>query len=869
MKDQDKTKRQLIEELAELRRSEAKWRSVVENAPLFVAVVDRSGKMEFLNRYRPGFDPATVIGRPIYDFLQPQSHAVARECLEHVFQTGKETSFENIGAGAEGGVSDYVTDVGPVIVGSKIIAATLIARDITDRKRAEKELATSKAILQAAFDSLPFDFAAVGLDGRYMLQNATSKANWGDAIGKPPDEVCTNKDDLSIWLDNHRRAFGGEKVEGEVGLTIKGKQRFCHHVTVPIWNEGCIQGILGVNIDITDRKRAEEALQKAHDELERRVEERTAELKRANDELAVFEAFAESSSQGLGMADLDGRIAYVNPTMCRLIGEADPRDAMGKPIWAYHPEGGEEWRAIEMLPALEREGHWEGELPICSRQGKLTPTLHHVFLLRDGKRTPVRHCVIATDISERKQADRLLRESEENLRTFFNTIEDLFFVINQDGSIVWVNETAKTRLDYHEDELIGESVLCIHPEDRQKEAGEIIASMVAGSAKICPVPLVTKQGRLIPAETRVVKGRWNGRDVLFGVSKDISELRASEERFAKAFHSNPLPMAITAAAGGELLDVNQAFVDTLGYARDELIGATALGLGLFTVPGRQIAAFEIMREQGTLRYFDADVRTKDGRVRHGVFSAETIQLQDQRVLLSVMADITDRKLAEEALERERQSLWRMLQASDHERQTISYDIHDGLAQYLGGAIMQFQAHDALQQNSPNEAKKAHQTALELVRLAHAESRRLISGVRPPVLDEAGLETAISHLVHEQRLHGGPKIKLDSDVQFGRLPPILENAIYCIAQEALTNACKHSNSKKVKVTMAQEGHKVRLEVQDWGIGFDQESVEKGHFGLEGIRQRVRLLGGRLTIDSKPGFGTLVHVVVPIVERKGEV
>ena len=103
------------------------------------------------------------------------------------------------------------------------------------------------------------------------------------------------------------------------------------------------------------------------------------------------------------------------------------------------------------------------------------------------------------------------------------------------------------------------------------------------------------------------------------------------------------------------------------------------------------------------------------------------------------------------------------------------------------------------------------------------------------------------------------------MQFGRLPPILENALYRIAQEALTNACKHSRSKKATVTMVQEGQDVRLEVRDWGIGFDPEAVGKGHFGLEGIRQRVRLLGGRLTIESAPGSGTLVQVVAPILEK----
>ena len=82
---------------------------------------------------------------------------------------------------------------------------------------------------------------------------------------------------------------------------------------------------------------------------------------------------------------------------------------------------------------------------------------------------------------------------------------------------------------------------------------------------------------------------------------------------------------------------------------------------------------------------------------------------------------------------------------------------------------------------------------------------------------------------------------------------------------MTNACKHSKSKKVKLTLVQQGHDVRLKVRDWGIGFDTDLVKDGHFGLEGIRQRVRLLGGQLAIESKPDSGTLVQVVVPIVER----
>ena len=220
------------------------------------------------------------------------------------------------------------------------------------------------------------------------------------------------------------------------------------------------------------------------------------------------------------------------------------------------------------------------------------------------------------------------------------------------------------------------------------------------------------------------------------------------------------------------------------------------------------------------------------------------------------------------MERERQSLWQMLRASDHERRIFAYEIHDGLAQYLAAAGMQLQVFADLRNSLPEDVQKACDAVTQLINQSHREARRLISEVRPPVIDEIGLETAISHLVHEQRRRGGPKIEFRGNVQFDRLTSILEDNLYRIVQEALTNARKYSESEEVTVTLAQEGQDVRLEVQDWGIGFDQGSVGKGHFGLEGIRQRVRLLGGRLNIESKPGSGTLVQVVVPIVERSVE-
>ena len=134
-------------------------------------------------------------------------------------------------------------------------------------KAGRREAAKHRALLHATIDCLPFDFFALGSDGRYFLQNAASKASWGDAAGKLPEEVCPNNEDLALWLDNNRRALCGETVEAEVTLTRHGEKRSYYNVIAPIRGETETYGILGVNVDITGRKRAEAALRQTHEEL--------------------------------------------------------------------------------------------------------------------------------------------------------------------------------------------------------------------------------------------------------------------------------------------------------------------------------------------------------------------------------------------------------------------------------------------------------------------------------------------------------------------------------------------------------------------------------------------------------------------------
>jgi len=253
-----------------------------------VFILDKDGHFVHVNgiiEQRSGIPLDKFVGLNFLDIVSPAYHEKVKMNFEEVMR-GEEVPPVDFEYLRPDGTSVAVEgSVMPVFRGDEVVAVLGISRDITERKKMEAALRESEAEFRTAIESLPFDLFVINSEGRYVIQNSAIRKRYGDIIGKRPEELDVDEDTLKLWESNNRRAFAGETVEGDVSFRVREKEGFYHNIISPIYTDGQVHRIMGINIDITERKMAELGLTRARDELEERVEQRTADLKAKTKEL--------------------------------------------------------------------------------------------------------------------------------------------------------------------------------------------------------------------------------------------------------------------------------------------------------------------------------------------------------------------------------------------------------------------------------------------------------------------------------------------------------------------------------------------------------------------------------------------------------
>ena len=516
---------------------------------------------------------------------------------------------------------------------------------------------------------------------------------------------------------------------------------------------------------------------------------------------------------------------------------------------------------------------------------------------------------------ERQRAAEALRQSEERFRAIVETSPECVKLVSSEGTILHMNAAGLAMVGAPSVEaVVGQSAYdLVVPEDRERfrAFNEKVCRGEKGSLEFEISSLLGARRQM---DTRAVPLRQpDGQVVQLAISRDVTVRKRAERTtgLLAAIVDSSDDAIISKNLNGVITSWNRAAERLFGYLADEAIGQH---ITLIIPADRRGEETEIL-----------------ARIRRGerVDHFETVRIRKDRTLLDisltispvkdlngtvtgaskVARDITDRKRAEEALresenrfrtlserldsevrartrelelrnadvmrqsEQLRELSWQMLRIQDEERRHIARELHDSAGQLLTVLAMNLSTLIRKAQEEAPELAESAEEARELVHQLTNEIRTNSYLLHPPLLDEEGLQSAISWYVRGLTERSGLEIAFKISEGFGRLPREMELAIFRLVQESLTNIHRHSGSKRATIEISRTPEQVLLEVRDEGKGISREKLADiqsrgAGFGIRGMRERARQFGGEMSIESS-GKGTLFRVTIPVSKKEAAI
>lgn len=494
----------------------------------------------------------------------------------------------------------------------------------------------------------------------------------------------------------------------------------------------------------------------------------------------------------------------------------------------------------------------------------------------------------------RINAENALHSSQQNFRMLFDTIKDFMFVLDLEGMIIKTNTVVEKRLGYTAEELQQLHVIDIHLPERREEALLFLDEMLAGNDLYCPVPLYTKEGTQIPVETHMIMGQWDGKDVLLGISRDVTErqkteaaLRESEARWGFALEGSGDGVWDWNVQADEVFYSNQ-WKAMIGYA-DSDIGNKLDEWDKRIHPDDRVACYADMSSHfsGETEIFSNEHRLlcKDGSYKWILDRGKVVARQPDGKPLRVIGthtDISKRKELEESLrsaiskEKELNELKsRFVSMASHEFRTPLSSIlmmGDSLMAYW--KRMDDQQIISKLQNIKDQVQHLTKVVTDVMLVSKIQEGKL--SYEPKNVDLVSLCLDVITAFNADKLLKN-KINFYSD--FGSLFMCLDNRLIVqVLNNLISNAIKYSQPIPiVKVKLYKDNHEILLSIHDNGIGIpeaDQKNlfqpfyraenvrhIQGNGLGLNIVRESVQLHGGDITFDSMLGEGSTFFVHLP--------
>jgi PAS domain S-box-containing protein len=582
---------------------------------------------------------------------------------------------------------------------------------------------------------------------------------------------------------------------------------------------GQVQGLVLSLQEVTERKRAEEALRQARDELEIRVRERTAELVEANEMLQAeinerrrveeelrsseeqFRQLAENINEVFWMSDRsENQILYVSPAYERVWGR--PREHLyqrpGSLLDGVHPEDRE--RVIAFLEKQFREES-DDQCRIVQPDGSLRWIRARAFPIRDELGEVYRVAGIAEDITERVQAyqslEQRVEERTRELSTLLEISRHVALTLELEPLLNLILEQLEAVMDYDDATVF------------KLEEEELIIIAHRGTVA---------QEEMLPQRFSLEKAP-----------------------FARQLILNQETVIIPDVRGDTLLA--RDFRDVTDERFETVYGQVRSWMGVPLTIKDQVTGMLTLKHSEPNHYTPSQVELVLAFANQAAVAIENTRLYEQAQALAAL----------------------------EERQRLARDLHDAVSQTLFSASLAAEVLPRLWERKPDEGRRCLKEIQQLTRGALAEMRTLLLELRPSGLLEAGLDELLRQLVEAASSRARLPITLNVEGQCALAPDVQVN-LYRIAQEALSNVVKHAGASRAAVSLRcaplfpstsveEQTGRVELHIEDDGRGFEPAYVPADCLGLCIMQERAEAIGAAMRIKSQTDHGTRLEVVWP--------
>lgn len=575
----------------------------------------------------------------------------------------------------------------------------------------------------------------------------------------------------------------------------------------------------------------------------------------------------EEGPIGVVLVDRQRRFVKANPAFCRMLGYT-PEELRGLTFLEItHPDDRERDDLNSKRVLAGKIDYYRTEKRYVAKSGEIRWAYIFGRLIREAKTRPPRYTLaLIVDITERKEAEAGLKESEEKLRLLLDNSLDAILLTIPEGRILTANPAACRMFGRTEDEICrgGRSLIIDLTDPRAPAAVEERARTGRFHGELTGL---RADGAKFPIEIsssvfRDGRGRLRTSMTIHDLSarkRAEAALAAERQRLFNVLETLPA-MVCLLTPDHRIAFANRSFRDKFGESIGRYCYEFCFGL---PAPCSFCKAYDVLKT-GRPQHWECTV--KGGSILE-VFDVPFTDSDGSPLILELDIDITARIRAEEELKDNHEQLQalsaKLETAREEEKANIAREIHDELGQRLTGLIMDLAI---LSKKIPQGEATLKDTvtaisseALDLV----AAVRKIATDLRPGILDDMGLVAAVEWLAEDFQSRTGIRCGYESGLNADEIEPRCAIGVFRILQEALTNIARHAGARRVAIGMHKEGGEIFLDVEDDGRGITAaESEGRQSLGLAGMRERARLMDGSIEISGTPGKGTRLRLRFPV-------